>query len=104
MMGIVWITSNDAKVFRLSDVRMERSFVIPGPEPSPEAYFEEVSRRIANAQRVLLLGPDSVKDRFAAYLMKADPTLARRIVACDAATVPGDAQIALLARKYFKIP
>ncbi len=106
-LSVVWLDLEQAKVFHLSEVSMEReTFREPTAEvpAEPPTMYAKIADRLARAKRVLILGPGAAKKNFHTFLTTHFPNVAKRVVACESSDHPSDAQIAAFAAKFLQKP
>ena len=112
-MSVVWLDLEQAKIFHLSDDRMEREQLhashrehhthrIEQEEREPLHMYDQVAQRLMDSSRVLVLGPGLAKIHLLARLKQKFPKLAKKVVGCETSDHPTDHQIAAYAMKYFQ--
>lgn len=110
---VVWLDLEKAKIFHLSEDRMEREELHEKhtdhhthrrtrEEREPMAMYDEIAQRMTSASRVLILGPGLAKVHFLARLKERYPAVAKKVVGCETSDHPTDGQIASYATKYFQ--
>jgi stalled ribosome rescue protein Dom34 len=114
----VWIDGDEARIFHVgaesfdeSTVRSPKHHVHRHPKdqetrthnhPDDEhRFFREVSKALAGATAILVVGPSMTKLHFLRYVQKNDPTLESRIVGLETVDHPTDRQIVAHVRSYF---
>ncbi len=113
--SVVWLDLENAKIFHFSDERMERETLHAtrvdhhthrrdNDEKDSVNMYDDLARRISKSSKVLILGPGVAKDHFSTRLRENFPDVAKKVVACEAADHPSDAQIASYALRYFRKP
>lgn len=100
---VIWISRASAKLFHLSNEKMERKQFTPGRSELLESLFRDTVKEIAAVGRILLAGPDIAKHHFQAFLAEHHPMVGKRVVAIEAVEQPTDAAIAALARRYVSL-
>ncbi len=115
MLTVVWLDSASARVFEFSNDEMKRDTVKPSVadhhtqghdskhSKTEKALFQELSRRIGRAEKVLLLGPGVAKNHFLHYLEDHNKKLAENVVGVETVDHPSDNQIAQYTYKYFHL-
>ena len=114
--SVIWIDQDIAKVFQISDEKMERktfqahqalhhthSLDHKDQARKETPFFTEVSTAIGASDQILILGPGMAKHHFQNFLIEHSPLKGKKIVGCETVDHPTDAQIAALAKKFFKI-
>lgn len=112
---VVWIDREQAKLFHLSQEKMERRQLHarhPGHHAHPldeidrkrqeKQFFSQVGSEITGANKLLILGPGVAKHHFYNFLMEQMPALGKSVIGCETVDHPTDAQIAEMARKLFQ--
>jgi stalled ribosome rescue protein Dom34 len=66
-------------------------------------FFQEVATNLADADRLLILGPGVAKHHFRSYLVEHLPALAKKLVGCETVDHPTDNQIAAFAQKFLNM-
>jgi stalled ribosome rescue protein Dom34 len=113
--SIVWLDLEQARLFQLSDERMIRESFhasrvdhhthrLDNDERDPTSMYDKLAARLANARRIVIIGPGVSRKHFLSRLQDKHPALARRVVACEAADHPTDGQIAAYAEKFARVP
>ena len=113
---VVWIDRQHAKLFHFSNEKMERKNLSSShPEhhthredrmdddQHERKFFGEVARELAAAAQILILGPGVAKHHFQNHLAEHVPALAKKVAGCETVDHPSDAQIAALARRFFRL-
>ncbi len=111
---IVWIDRENAKLFQLSEEKMERVTVHSGHADhhthrmdgldrgrQERRFYGDVADRLDSDCKILLLGPGVAKHHFMNYLHENCPALSKNIVGCETVDHPSDAQIATMAKRFF---
>lgn len=98
-LSVVWLDREHAKLFQISEERMERM------EFAGCDLFDGIIENLREVKKLLILGPgseaDSPKNRFKVYLEDGYVDLARRVVGCEYLEQPSDQQIAMMALRHF---
>ena len=105
ILSVVWIDMAHAKIFHLSEEKMEREEVrathidhhthrLNQDERDPKVMYDQIAQKLGNANRILILGPGIAKVHFMDRLRKRHPTLVKKVLACETADHPSDAEIA----------
>ena len=98
--SVVWLDSEKAKIFHISEERMQRELLQPGPAPLQERLVEKLS----SGSKILILGSEEINLLFFEYLKANHAGLAKKVVACEISSQPTDQEIAHFAMKYFQKP
>lgn len=115
----VWLDHKQARVFHIGPDQVDEVTVVappssihgrhpPGPQGAKEhpedakRFFRDVSRALADAQKVLIVGPSSAKLELMKHLHDHERALEARIVGVEVVDHPTDGQIVALARTYFR--
>jgi stalled ribosome rescue protein Dom34 len=116
----VWLDHHEARIFHVDlDGFDERTLKAPthhfhrhpkGPSephahPDDEhRFFADVTKALASAEQILVLGPSTAKTQFLGYLQDHARALAGRVVGIETSDHPTDAQIVAHVRSHFRIP
>jgi stalled ribosome rescue protein Dom34 len=73
---------------------------VPHPEDATH-FFQDVARRLEDADAILLMGPASAKIEFFKYLQGHHAALAQRVIGLETVDHPSDPQIAALSGQAF---
>jgi stalled ribosome rescue protein Dom34 len=109
--SIVWIDHEQAKVFHFSDERMLRETVRTSHHDHHTRHpknvvsdfgtlYDDAANQVLDARKILILGPGLAKTQFFHRLQEKYPTLAKKVVGCEASDHPSDHQIAAYAIQY----
>ena len=101
--SVIWLDSEQAKLFSLSEDRMERE-IIRFNHQVVVHFFNEIVGHLKAARNILILGPGVSKDHFLAHLKNFHAPMAQQVVGCERSDHPTDHQIAAYAMKYFHKP
>ena len=115
----VWIDHHEARVFHVDPEGFDAAALAAphahvhrhpkGPTPAAEHpddarhFFRDVAAALADAERVLVLGPSTAKLQFLKYALAHDAKLGERIVGVESADHPTDAQIVAHAKRTFRL-
>ncbi len=107
--AIVWIDHSEAHVvmFDREHVQMQRvksrsHHKHQGKAGDNAAYFSDVAAALAGTHEVLLCGPGLARNQFREWTQGHRAAVAGNIVDSVAADHPSDAQLAAMARQYFR--
>jgi stalled ribosome rescue protein Dom34 len=116
----VWLDHHQARVFHVDlDSFDEQTLQAPqhrfhrhpkGPSEPHEhpdaetAFYEQIARALASADRILLLGPSTAKSQFVKYLDSHARSIADKVVGVETSDHPTDAQIVAHVRSHFRMP
>lgn len=108
----IWIDRKTAKLFQVSQDKMERQTIHlhsiehhthPFDEFDKKRqehhFYSEIGEQLKSAETILILGPGVAKHHFQNYLTEHFPSVARKIVGCETIDHPTDSQIAAMAKK-----
>lgn len=118
--AVIWIDHSQARIFHLGLTGADEVTLHPqlatrhlhhkanavgsGHAAPDKAFYAEVTRTLADAGEILIIGPASAKTELAGHIRASAPDLAKRIVAVEAADHPSDAEIIAYAKRHFKLP
>jgi hypothetical protein len=118
--AVVWIDHSQARIFHLGlggsdEVTLHphlptrhlhhKANAIGSGHVAPDtAFFAEVTKALADAGEILIIGPASAKTELASHIRAHAPDLAKRIAAVEAADHPSDNEIVAHAKGHFKLP
>lgn len=118
--AVIWIDHSQARIFHLGLTGSDEVTLHPhlatrhlhhkanavgsGHAAPDKAFYAEVTRALADAGEILIIGPASAKTELANHIRASAPDLAKRIVAVEAADHPSDAEIIAYAKRHFKLP
>lgn len=116
---VVWIDHHEARIFHVdrdgfdaSKLEAPHGHVHRHPKGAAEAhdhpddlrrFFHEVAGALADAERILVVGPSTAKLQLIRYAHTDDPKLQARIVGVETVDHPTDGQLVAYARKYFDV-
>ncbi|MFB6417071.1 MULTISPECIES: translational machinery protein [Bradyrhizobium] len=69
-----------------------------------KAFYADVSKALADAGEILIIGPASAKTELASHIRANAPDIGKRIAAVEPADHPSDAEIVAYAKRHFKLP
>lgn len=111
---VVWIDREHAKIFNLSQEKMQRTQLdsthvdhhthrrdAVEVAKQERHFFASVAGHLEDATKILILGPGMAKHHFQTYLTEQDPGVAKKIAGCETVDHPTDAQVAAAARRFF---
>jgi hypothetical protein len=117
--SIVWIDHDRAVVWNFTDDAQTKSVVKAhdqdrhthirksphGGHKTPDniEFFEDLSKVLAGAREILVIGPAQTKDEFLTFVRKKHPQIRSEIVAVEGADHPTDPELLAYARKYFTV-
>jgi stalled ribosome rescue protein Dom34 len=115
-----WLDHHEARIFHVDlDGFDERTLRAPvhhlhrhpkgssEPHAHPEdehRFFADVTKALATAEQILVLGPSNAKSAFLRYVQDHARDLAGKIVGVETTDHPTDAQIVAHVRSHFRIP
>ncbi|MBW7973229.1 translational machinery protein [Bradyrhizobium sp. BR 10289] len=118
--AVVWIDHSQARIFHLglsgSDeitlhphlatrhLHHKANAIGSGNAAPDKAFYGEVTKALADAGEVLIIGPASAKAELVTYIRAHAPETAKRIAAVEAADHPSDNEIVAYAKRHFKMP
>jgi DNA-binding MurR/RpiR family transcriptional regulator len=117
--AVVWIDHTQARVFHVGSTGTDGVVLHPhsaekhihhkagslgsGHAHEDTHFLEGVTKSIADAGEILIIGPAGAKTELAKYLQKSHAAIAQRVVAIEPADHPSDREIVALARRHFKL-
>lgn len=110
--SMVWVDFERAKLFHVSEDRMEREEIrashvqhhthkLNSDERDDERMYREVGKRLVGRRRVLILGPGVAKSHLMQFLGNHFSGVFERIVGCEALDHPTDPELAAMALRFF---
>ncbi len=118
--AVVWIDHSQAKIFHLGLSGADEVALHPhlqtrhlhhkagsigaGHAGPDKAFYGEVTKAVADAGEILIIGPAGAKTELANHMRTHAPDVAKRIVAVEAAEHPSDGEIVAYAKRHFKMP
>jgi hypothetical protein len=66
-----------------------------------DRYLSSVADSLRDAEQILVTGPSHVKWQLKAFLALREPGLAKRVTSVETLDHPTDAELLVMARKYF---
>jgi len=101
--AVVWLDSEQAKLFRFSDDQMERK-VLKVLEGGLQQMHDSICEWLKSEKKILVLGSDVSWDPFLKRLQERYPEASKRVVGCENTDQATDPQIAAYAMRYFGKP
>jgi stalled ribosome rescue protein Dom34 len=114
-LSVIWLDRETARLFHLSDERMERKFIKlrhsdnhthrrdqRDQDREEPGLFQEIIAELQASERFLVIGPGVAKHHFQNYLNEHQPLLAKKVAGVETVDHPTDGQIAALAKKFFE--
>jgi len=117
--AVVWIDHLQARVFHLGLSSADEVTLHPhlptrhlhhkansigsGHAAPDEEFYDEVTKSVADAGEILIIGPASAKTEFANRMREHAPDVAKRIVAVETADHPSDNEVIAHARRHFRM-
>lgn len=118
--AVVWLDHSQARIFHLglsgSDevtlhphlqtrhLHHKANAVGSGHAAPDKAFYAEITKALADAGEILIIGPAGAKTELAGHIRSHAPDLAKRIAAVEAADHPSDKEIVAYARHHFRLP
>jgi stalled ribosome rescue protein Dom34 len=118
--AVVWIDHLQARIFHLglsgSDevtlhpqmatrhLHHKANTIGSGHAAPDNTFYAEVTKALADAGEILIIGPASAKTELATHIRAHAPDIAKRIVSVEAADHPSDNEIVAYAKRHFKLP
>ncbi len=115
--AVVWIDHRQARVFRFSAEDPEK-IVVHAEHPilefkrgerrtghrlaDDQHFLEEVTKAVAEAEAILVVGPSSEKHEFVKHIERVHPSMAVKVEGVEAAEQPGEAELVAHARRFVK--
>ena len=115
--ALVWLDHRVAKVFHFNAEDNQRETVNSshphqnlhhkansndsGHAPVDKDYLERVTKSIANAGAILIVGPGSAKTELHTHIVKLHPQIATKISAVETIDHPSDGALLAHARRFF---
>lgn len=116
--ALVWIDHREARVFHFDHAGVEH-LVIHAENPTQHihrkansigsghaaedhAYLQKVTAALADAQRILIVGPANEKAELSKHIQRHDPKIAERIAGVETIDHPSDKALVAHARAYFR--
>lgn len=112
--AVLWIDHEEAKVFRFSGDDVERVDLHADKHLhhhmrrdkdrhlSDAHLYESAAKHLADAERILVVGPGPAKLEFLRHLHAHARAVEAKVVAVESIDHPTDGQLVAYARKYFK--
>lgn len=118
--AVVWLDHSQARIFHLglsgSDevtlhphlatrhLHHKANAIGSGHAAPDKAFYADITKALADAGEILIIGPASAKTELASHIRSHAPDLAKRIAAVEAADHPSDKEIVAYAKRHFKMP
>ncbi len=111
---VIWLDTQDAKIFELKPEGIEKSHVKKsGPDHHHNKkdqvtdsqlghYFDALAEKIKSADQILLLGPSLGKNHFKTHLESHKSGLASKIIGMENLENVSEKQILEASRTFFK--
>lgn len=117
----VWLDHNEARIFHISRDGFDETVIHPekphrhlhrksGPgavsgrrATGDPAFYEEVSRALAESEEILIVGPSTAKLELIKYIHKHHAALGDKVLGLETVDHPSDRQIVAYARHYFEV-
>lgn len=104
-MTVVWLNHEMAKLFHISEERMQRENLRLNPLNDTPHPYGALATRLEGKKKILILSPVAeslhCKDLLHDFLKKHHPQIARSVIAVENLDQPSDHQIATKALAYF---
>jgi stalled ribosome rescue protein Dom34 len=111
---VVWIDHHEARLFQVGADGLHSERVAAHSQPQtgrrceqsahPEVdgcFFGDVAGALANADDVLVVGPDTAKLQFMRWMYRNAPSIEGKVISIESADHPNDAQLLAHVKKYF---
>ena len=115
--SVVWIDHRQARVFHFNAEDADKELIRPehpvrdyhrkAPrtghhDPEDQAFLEEVTKAIADAGAVLVVGPSSEKGELVKHIEAKHPQMRVKIEGVESSDHPTDGELVAYARKFLK--
>lgn len=116
--AVVWIDHRQARVFHFDASDADKLVVSPanpvrnlhhkansvgsGHAAEDRRFLEEVTKSIADAGAVLIVGPSNEKNELVKHIKRTHPAMMIKIEGVESADHPTDGELLAYARKYLK--
>ena len=115
--AVVWIDHRQARILHFSPDEADKAVVHPAHAthdvahghkgtgqrtPDDKAFFESVSKEIASAGSILIVGPGVEKTAFAKFLAEKHPQIRANVEGVESADHPSDGELLDHARRFLK--
>lgn len=115
--AVVWIDHRQARVFHFNAEDADKELIRPehpirdyhrkSPrtgqhDPENQAFLEEVTKSIADAGAVLIVGPSNEKLELVKHIESKHPQMRVRIEGVESVDHPTDGELVAYARKFLK--
>ena len=117
----VWLDHSEARVFHIDKQGFDETVIVaenphkkihrksgPGAVSGKRAvgdpaFYEEISKALAENEEILVLGPSTAKLELIKHVHKHHPALEHKVVGVETVDHPSDGQIVAYARRYFDV-
>src|SRR5208282_2082302 len=115
--AVVWIDRAKARIFHFNVEAADKSVIRPDHAvrdihhgakrtghrvAEDHKYFEDVTKAIADAGAILILGPGEEKRELAKFIAERHPAIQTRIEGVESSDHPTDGELLDYARRYVK--
>jgi hypothetical protein len=116
--AVVWIDHHEARVFHFDRADVERVVVHPdnptrhihhkansigsGRAAEDNDFLHDVALAVADAEKILIVGPASAKTELIKHIHHHDPLLVPHIAGVETVDHPHDKALVAYARAYFQ--
>jgi stalled ribosome rescue protein Dom34 len=112
--AVVWIDHEEARIFRFSGEDIERVELHAAThlhhhlrrdkdrKLSDPNFYEQTAKQLADADRILVVGPGKAKLEFLRHLHAHERATEAKVVAVESIDHPTNGQLVAYARQYFK--
>lgn len=116
----VWLDHSEARIFHIAKDGFDET-VIQTEKPHRKlhrksgpgavsgrrahvdpAYYEDISKELAESQEILVLGPSTAKLELIRYIHKHHAALGEKVIGVETVDHPSDRQLVGYARRYFE--
>ena len=117
----VWLDHNEARIFHIAKDGFDETVIHPekphrhlhrksGPgavsgkrTQGDPAFYEEISKALAESEELLVLGPSTAKLELIRYVHKHHAQVGEKVIGVETVDHPSDRQIVAYARHYFEV-
>ena len=100
--SVVWLDPTEARLFHVSEDKMERLSVKLSGQSGDPASFAAIVAHLFGIRRILLVGPGEFKQQMLVFLVEQYPAVASRVLDCLPLGQPSDPDVAALALQYLQ--
>jgi stalled ribosome rescue protein Dom34 len=115
--AVAWIDHGRARIFRFDVEEADKTVIKPDHAvrdihhgakrtghriAEDRKYFEDVTRAIADAGAILIVGPGEEKHELAKFIAEKHPAITTRIEGVESSDHPTDGELLDFARRYVK--